>query len=74
MIQLEIKDTNGKPLTLDSKIRMICEDTEKPIGEVSGVRLVLNDNDAYEIRAFEEKHMCKIISNGMYAQEFVIVE
>jgi len=74
MITLILKDINGKELTLESKIRMIDEETEEAYGEISGVRLVQNDNHGFEIRAFETDLSYKIISNAMFAQEFIIVE
>jgi len=73
MIALKIKDINGRVLTIDDKIRMVDPETEEVYGDESSVRLVLTDDDTYEIRAFENGHSCKRISNGIYAQPFLIV-
>jgi len=73
MIALKIKDINGRVLTIDSKIRMVDSETEEVYGKESSVRLVLTDDDTYEIRAFETDLSYKRISNGTYAQPFLIV-
>ena len=69
MISIEIKDVNGRSLSLTDKIKLIDPNTEEVIDEVSSVRLV-EVEDRFEIRAFEKQYSYTQISNNI---EFIIV-
>jgi len=74
MIAIIIKDINGKELNLNSKVQMVNEETEEVYGEISSVRLVVTEDNTFEIRAFENNFTYTTLSNSSYSQPFLIVE
>jgi len=73
MIEIKVKDIDGKYLKNDSEIRKCDEDGQFIDEKTSKIRIHFAPDGSIELRAFEDELGHLIVEDGLFSQDFKIV-